>query len=95
MSVPVQNFLRARRDRVVGTILGYAEDSIKAKVTPAEWEGLRQAVQSAANSYHDTVLDLVKVEDGTVRNDQVVELLDRVDRHLRASQASPIQTHVH
>lgn len=89
MSVSTQNFLRARRDRLVGTVLGYAEEHVKAKLTPAEWEGFRQAVQAGANSYHDTVLDLLKVEDGTVRNEEVIELLTRLDTHLKQGQRHP------
>lgn len=89
MSVSTQNFLRARRDRLVGTILGYAETHLKPKLNQSEWESFRQQVQAAANSYHDTVLDLLKVEDGMVRNEEVLELLERLDGHLRSSQRAP------
>lgn len=89
MSVSTQNFLRARRDRLVGTVLGHLESHVKSKLTKAEWEEVRQAVQSAANSYHDTVLDLLKVEDGMARNDEVIALLERLDRHVRTEQRPP------
>lgn len=89
MSVSTQNFLRARRDRLVGTILGQAETSIKPLLSQDQWEAFRQQVQAAANSYHDTVLDLLKVEDGMVRNDEVVALLERVDGHLRSVNRAP------
>ena len=43
----------------------------------------------ATNSYHDVVLDLMKSEDG-IRNEYIVELLERVDREVRAqSRAVP------
>jgi hypothetical protein len=92
VSVPVKNFLRNRRDRAVGSILGYAESHIKPKLRPDEWMALRQVVLDATNSYHDTVLDLVKSEDGTVRNDRLVEILEQVDRQLRANKRT--ETHV-
>lgn len=84
MSVPVTKFLRARRDRAVGTILGYAESQVKPQLTEAQWTSLREVVLSATNSYHDTVLDLVKADEGSVRNDHLVEVLERVDHELRA-----------
>jgi hypothetical protein len=83
VSLDVRNFLRARRDRAVGSILGYAEGEIKPKLSQAQWEALRRVVLDAMNSYHDTVLDLVKSEDAP-RNDHFVRLLERVDSHLRA-----------
>lgn len=81
VSLDVRNFLRARRDRAVGSILGYAESEVKTKLTQAQWDALRRVVLDAMNSYHDTVLDLVKSED-VPRNDHIITLLERVDRHL-------------
>lgn len=83
MSVPVRDFLKRRRDRAVGSILGYAERELFKDLTPAQREGLRRVVLDATNGYHDSVLDLVKAEDGNaVRNDKVIELLERLDRSL-------------
>ena len=79
VSLDVRKFLRNRRDRAVGSILGYAEAEIKPKLTQAQWESLRRVVLDATNSYHDTVLDLVKSEDVT-RNDKVIALLERLER---------------
>jgi hypothetical protein len=36
-------------------------------------------VLDAMNGYHDSVLDLVKAEDG-IRNDAVIDLLERIDQ---------------
>ena len=80
MSVPVRDFLKRRRDRAVGSILGYAEREIFKDLSIEQREGLRRVVLDAANGYHDSVLDLVKAEDG-IRNDAVVELLERIDRN--------------
>lgn len=82
MSVPVRDFLKRRRDRAVGSILGYAEREIFRSLSTEQREGLRRVVLDAANGYHDSVLDLVKAEDG-VRNDRVIELLENVDRQIR------------
>ena len=83
VSIDVKKFLRNRRDRAVGSILGYAENEIKPKLTPAQWESLRRVVLDATNSYHDTVLDLVKSEDAA-RNDHLIHLLEQLDSKLAA-----------
>lgn len=81
VSLDVRNFLRARRDRAVGSILGYAEQEIKSKLAKSEWEALRRVVLDATNSYHDTVLDLVKSDD-VARNDYIVQLLEGIAKDL-------------
>lgn len=81
MGVPVRDFLKRRRDRAVGSILGYAEREIFKDLSIEQREGLRRVVLDAANGYHDSVLDLVKAEDG-IRNDKVIELLESLDRKL-------------
>lgn len=84
MSVPVREFLKARRDRALGSILGHAERNLYSQLSPTQQQELRQVTLDALNSYHDSVLDLVKAEDGTVvRNEEALALLARVDRHLR------------
>lgn len=82
MSMPVKNFLKARRDRALGSILGYAEREIFPKLTADEKQKFRQIVLDSLNSYHDSALDLFKSEVDTVHNDRLIELLDRVDRRL-------------
>lgn len=82
MSVPVRDFLKRRRDRLIGSILGYAERELFETLSKEQREGLRKVVIDATNGYHDSVLDLVKAEDG-LRNDEVVALLERVDLHMR------------
>lgn len=82
MSVQVKDFLKARRDRALGSILGYAERELFDQLTQDQQRQLRQVTIDALNSYHDSVLDLVKSEDG-LRNEEVANLLTRVDRHLQ------------
>lgn len=80
MSVPVRDFLKRRRDRAVGSILGYAEREIFVQLNTQQREKLRSVVLDALNGYHDSVLDLLKAEDGVQRNDVVIELLEKIDR---------------
>lgn len=91
MSLDVRKFLRHRRDRAVGSILGYAESEIRPLLTKPQWESFRRVVLDATNSYHDTVLDLVKSED-VARNDHLVKLLESVDSGLRADRAAAVAT---
>lgn len=81
MSVPVRNFLKNRRDRTVGSILGWVEREIFQDLSEAQRVQLRQVVLDSINSYHDSVLDLVKAEDG-MRNDAVVDALDRLEQRI-------------
>ena len=82
MSVAVKNFLRARRDRALGSVMGYSEREVFPKLTPTERQAFRSVVLDAINSYHDSVLDLVKSETGSVQNEELVALLERVDQAL-------------
>lgn len=81
MSVSVKDFLKARRDRALGSILGYAERGVFSRLTMEERAAFRQAVLDALNSYHDSVLDIFKSDDA-IRNDEILALLERVDRKL-------------
>jgi hypothetical protein len=84
MSIPVRDFLKARRDRALGSILGYAESNVYDALEDYEQRALRKAVIDAINSYHDSVLDLVKSDDGGVRNDEVIEFLYRLEQKIDA-----------
>lgn len=83
MGVPVRDFLKRRRDRAVGSILGWAEREIFPQLTEEQRRAFRSVVLDATNGYHDSVLDLVKAEDGS-RNDVVIELLERLDQRISA-----------
>lgn len=84
MGVPIRDFLKRRRDRAVGTVLGYAEREIFPHLPSEKREAFRRNVLDAMNGYHDSVLDLVKAEDG-VRNDHVLEVLERLERRVIAT----------
>lgn len=100
MSVHVRDFLKARRDRALGTILGWSEQNLYKAVCPkcgtprmpsAVQERFRQKVFDAMNAYHDTILDLLKSEDG-IRNDRVIDLLEQLHGQLEQSE---LRTRVH
>ena len=79
----VRDFLRARRDRALGSILGYIEREIFPSLDQPARTALRKVVLDALNGYHDSVLDLVKSEDeSAVRNEEVIMALDRFERML-------------
>lgn len=81
MTVPVRNFLKARRDRVVGSIMGYCERNLFQKLTRDEQLALRSCILDSVDGYHDAVLDLMKSDDD-LRNDRVVTLLEALNRHM-------------
>lgn len=92
MGVPIQDYLAKRRNRCLGSILGNAERDFFAQLTPAQREKFRELVRNSVGSYHDSVLDLVGAEDGVARNDEVINLLERIDAQTRGR--TPLQTGV-
>jgi hypothetical protein len=89
MSVPTQRYLKNRRDRALGTIMGAVERSdFWGDLTAEEQDSFRKSVIDALNSYHDSVLDLVKAEDST-RNEETVKLLERLERAISRVEARP------
>jgi hypothetical protein len=82
VSVEIKNFLKARRDRCLGSILGYTEREIFPRLTSQERLAYRNLVLDSLNSYHDSVLDLVKSDQGTIRNEELVAMLERLDKAL-------------
>lgn len=89
--MPVQEYLSKRRARCVGGILGNAERAPWfKKLSHAEQEAFRSLVRDSVGSYHDSVLDLVGAEDGVMRNEEVITVLERVEAAVRASRQRPI-----
>jgi hypothetical protein len=81
--ISIKEFLKSRRDRVLGSIMGHAERRFFPKLTREEQQAFRTCVMDALNSYHDTVLDLLKSDDpNVVRNDALIGLLQRVEAAL-------------
>ena len=90
MGVPIQDFLANRRNRALGSILGNAERSFFKKLTEQEQEAFRTVVRDAIQSYHDSVLDLVKAEDGVMRNEEVLAVLERLESSIQQSRKRPL-----
>lgn len=81
MSVSIKDFLKARRDRALGSLMGHAERNFFDRLTDVERKEFRGVVLDALNAYHDSILDLWKSDD-TMRNEEVIALMARVERHL-------------
>lgn len=93
MGVPIQEFLSNRRNRCVGSILGNAERAPWFReLSPTDRDAFRTVVRDAVGSYHDSVLDLVRAEDGVMRNEEVVALLERIENSVRQERRRPIPT---
>lgn len=85
-SVPVRGFLKRRRDRALGSILGWCErNGVPEAMGQSKWAAFREVVLSALNGYHDATLDLVSAEEDIVRNDHLVTVLEAVERELQQS----------
>ena len=83
MTIEVKDFLKARRDRALGSILGHAEREIYTYIPDDKKRVFRSIVIDALNSYHDTALDLFKSEGADIiRNEEVVRILDRLNEFL-------------
>ncbi len=86
MSVPIRDFLKARRDRAVGSVMGHAEREIFHLLTPAQRVNFRRVMIEAINGYHDSVLDLMKADDSsTGRNEEVLNALSHLERIIVAN----------
>lgn len=82
MSVQIRDFLKARRDRALGSVMGHAERNLFDRLSDQERKEFRGVVLDALNSYHDSVLDLWKSDD-SLRNDELIALMGRVDQFLK------------
>lgn len=84
MAISARTFVKARRDRAIGAILGQLESELSGKISPDEWAEVRAIVLEGMNSYHDSILDIMKSEDGSERNDEIFALLTTINQQTRA-----------
>lgn len=64
MDINVRALLIEKRQRLTATILGYSERELwdgAADLDDEEWVDYRKTVIDAINTYHDNVLDVLKV----------------------------------
>lgn len=68
-----------QRKRMLATILGYAESEVFPKLSKREQYELREKVVGAVNTYHDFILDVIKVNrEDVVRSEEAVALIRQV-----------------
>lgn len=79
-TISTKDFLKARRDRALGSILGHMERTVWTKLSADERYAIRGVVIDALNLYHDSILDLLKSETPeTERNQEVLRLLNELN----------------
>jgi hypothetical protein len=76
---PVRRIVTEQRNRLVATLLTHLEPKLRP-AREREWQETRKVVMDAVGTYHDLVLDVLKVsrEDGSIRNETAVELIRAV-----------------
>lgn len=90
MAISARTFVKARRDRAIGAILGQLETELQGKISPEEWAEVRAIVLDGMNGYHDSILDIMKSEDGGVRNEEIFALLTSINQQTRTTRARGI-----
>lgn len=86
----IRDLAAEQRKRLVASILGQAERTFKQKLTPREWADFRDKVMDSIGTYHDFLLDVIKVSrDGMIRNEEAIRIIEqihasqvRMERHL-------------
>lgn len=82
----VRNVLNEQRRRLTGNLMQQLESTVYPHLTDAQQRDLRRRVIGAIGQYHDTCLDMLKasVSDGSVVNEDAVELIARLDSNVTA-----------
>ena len=76
---PVRELIVEQRKRLVATLMHELEPKLRPTLGEREWRATRGKVLDAIGSYHDLVLDALKVGDrGVVRNEHAIELIEAV-----------------
>jgi hypothetical protein len=77
---PVRRIVTEQRNRLVATLLTHLESRLRPLGGEREWQATRKVVMDAVGTYHDLILDVLKVsrEDGSIRNETAVELIRAV-----------------
>lgn len=81
MSDQIRALLSEQQRRLVATVMSTVEPAIRPRVSQGEWASIRRRLMDAIGSYHDLVLDAMRVRDtGVLRNDAVAEVLAALHR---------------
>lgn len=79
MADEVRELIIQQRGRCVAGILQLSEQTFYEKLTPAERKVFRQKVLDSIGTYHDLVLDVLKVQrKSNVINEEVIPLLRQI-----------------
>lgn len=80
----VRNLLIEQRRRAVGTLMGYIEANVAAKLDRQQNKELRDQVLRTIGAYHDVCLDVLKssVNDGSVVNEEALRLLGEIHQQV-------------
>lgn len=81
-----------QRKRLVASLMEYLEQNVYTHLTRGEQRSLRAKVMDAVGSYHDFVLDILKVNrDGMVQNEESLRLIKQVHQAQRRIERSLLE----
>jgi hypothetical protein len=88
MSDMVRKLATEQRKRLVASVLNHCEQADWwRKLSAAEQRALREKTISSIGVYHDFILDLIKVSDDGVRNEDAITLITQVHQSQRRLEA--------
>lgn len=80
----IRKLLAEQRKRVVGSIMGAAEQSPWwNKLTPVDQRAYRQKVLDSIGVFYDFTLDVLKVGTDTIVNEHALDLIVEMHRDVR------------
>lgn len=75
-----------QRKRLVASVMQYLEEEVYPHLPPEKRRPLRTKVLDSIGTYHDFVLDVIKVNDAdAIQNDEVLRLLRLIHDNQRRS----------
>lgn len=81
----IRKLLAEQRKRVVGSIMGSAEQSAWwSKLTSVEQRAYRQKVLDSIGVFYDFTLDVLKVGTDSIVNEHALEMIVEMHRDVRA-----------
>lgn len=79
MADEVRELIIEQRKRLVASLLSEAESTLKPKVSAQEWNAFRSKVLDSVGTYHDFILDVLKVSRrSSVLNEEAVRLIKQI-----------------
>lgn len=79
MADEVRDLIIEQRKRLVASLLSEAESSLKPHVSQPQWMAFRSKVLDSVGTYHDFILDVLKVSrKNGVLNEEAIRLIKSV-----------------